>query len=318
MVTIRRPRNSSLQFWPRKRANKFIPSVNWTAVNDSSKPLKGFIVYKAGMASAEILDNTNNSLTKGKKRIIPVTILECPPAKILSVRFYKFGKVATEIINDKLDKELIRVLRIPKKASKKIEDVNVGDYEDIRLTIYSIPKKTNIKKSPDITEIAVSGSVQDKLNFIKENWHKEFSVSQFFEKGQLVDVRGVTKGKGFQGTIKRYGIKLKNHKTEKGQRRPGTLGPWHPAHVSFRTPQAGQMGNYTRIIYNNKILGIGKVEDFKSDKLKNIKNYGDVKAEYIIVKGSVQGPAKRQLLITSPLRPTKEQGKLDYTLEGLY
>jgi ribosomal protein L3 len=44
-------------------------------------------------------------------------------------------------------------------------------------------------------------------------------------------------------------------------------------------------------------------------QMKGIKNYGDIKTDYIIVYGSVQGPAKRQVLITSPLRPTKEQGK---------
>jgi ribosomal protein L3 len=44
-------------------------------------------------------------------------------------------------------------------------------------------------------------------------------------------------------------------------------------------------------------------------QLKGIKNYGDVKTDYIILYGSVQGPSKRQILITTPLRPTKEQGK---------
>src|SRR6056297_292277 len=101
------PRKGSLQFWPRKRARKFLPSVNWNIIpNGSSKNLKGFIGYKAGMASAYIKDNTPDSRTKDKKIIIPVTILECPKIKILSVRFYKNGKVAKDILNNQLDKGL--------------------------------------------------------------------------------------------------------------------------------------------------------------------------------------------------------------------
>ena len=155
-------------------------------------------------------------------------------------------------------------------------------------------------------------------DFAKEKLNKEISVLDVFEKGQLVDIRGLTKGKGFQGTIKRFGIRLKNHKSEKGQRRPGSLGPWHPAHVSFRVPLAGQMGMFTRIVYNNKILLMGKSEDKdKREKLKNIKNYGEIHSDYIIVAGSVQGPAKRQLLLTPPLRVSKQQSKKEYVLEEL-
>ena len=47
-------------------------------------------------------------------------------------------------------------------------------------------------------------------------------------------------------------------------------------------------------------------------ELKNIKNFGDIKTNYIIVAGSVQGPSKRQLLVTAPLRPTKAQIKKNF------
>ncbi len=88
MATTRVPRRGSLQFWPRKRAEKFLPSVNWNSLNtNSSKGLKGFIAYKAGMISGFVLDNTPDSMTKGKRIILPLTILECPKNKIFSVRF---------------------------------------------------------------------------------------------------------------------------------------------------------------------------------------------------------------------------------------
>ena len=309
MPTKKSPRKGSLQFWPRKRASKFLPSVNWGAI-PSEKGSKGFICYKAGMASAHVKDNTPDSMTFGKSIFVPITILECPPMKILSVRFYKNGKVAKEILNKNLDKELKRKIKFPKKDAKKLDEVKVEDYEDVRIIVYSHVKKTGLKKKPDLSEIGLSGTIDEKFSFIKENLEKEIFVSNVFEKGALVDLRGLTKGKGFSGPVKRFGIKLKQKKSEKGQRRPGSLGPWHPARVTFRAPQAGQLGMFTRIIYNNKIIDLGKSEG----KFIGLKNFGDVKTDYVIVQGSVQGPAKRQLLMTRPLRQTKKQLKKNYDL----
>lgn len=309
MPTRKSPRKGSLQYWPRKRAGKLLPSVNWDAI-DSGKNLKGFICYKAGMASAMVKDNTPNSMTKGKKIAIPVTILECPSMKIFSVRFYKNDRIAKEILNKNLDKELKKKVKFPKKSEKNIEDIKPEEYDDLRLICYSQVKKTNLKKTPDLIEIGLTESAEEKIKFIKENLGKEISVLDIFEKGGLVDLRGLTKGKGFSGPVKRFGIKLKQKKSEKGQRRPGSLGPWHPARVTFRVPMAGQLGMFTRIVYNNKIIDLGKSDD----KFKNIKNFGDIKTDYVIVRGSVQGPAKRQLLITAPLRKTKKQLKKEFEL----
>lgn len=306
MPTSKSPRKGSLQFWPRKRAAKYLPTTNWDAIN-STKPLKGFICYKAGMASAAVKDDTNDSMTKGKNITIPVTILECPSMKILSVRFYKDGKVQTEILNDSLEKELKKKLKLP-KTHKKLDSVKAEEYDDLRVIAYSLVKKAGIKKTPDIIEVGLNGSYEEKLAYVKENLGKELSVIDYFEKGQLVDLRGLTKGKGLQGPVRRFGITLKRAKSEKGRRRPGSLGPWHPARVIFRVPMAGQLGMFTRVVYNNTIVEIGNEET----KLKNIKNYGDVNSNYLVVKGSVQGSAKRQLILTQPLRPTKKQLKKNY------
>ena len=262
------------------------------------------------MGSAYVKDNTPDSMTKGKKIYLPVTILECPTMKMFSIRFYKNGKVSKEILSPNIDKELKKKLKVPKTYSKKIEDIKLEDYEDIRVIFYSQVKKTNIKKKPDVVEIGLVGTLEEKNNFIKENLTKEISVLDFFEKGQIIDLRGLTKGKGFSGPVKKFGIKLKKKKSEKGQRRPGSLGPWHPARVTFRAPQAGQLGMFTRIIYNNNILEMGSSEGKK--ELKGFKKFGDVKSDYIIVKGSLQGASKRQLLLTAPLRPTKKQTKKDF------
>ncbi|MBI3623814.1 50S ribosomal protein L3 [Candidatus Pacearchaeota archaeon] len=303
MAAPKAPRKGSLQYWPRKRASKFLPSVNWDAI-DSGKNLKGFIGYKAGMVSIHVKDKTPDSMTKEKKIIIPATIVECPPMKIFSVRFYKYGKVMTEVLNENLDKDLKRIVKLPKNKGKKMEDAK--DYEDVRVIAYSEVKKTNIKKTPDLVEVGLSGSLDEKINFIKDHLNKEILISEVFEKGQLIDLRGLTKGKGLQGPIKRFGATLRSHKAEKGVRKIGSIGPWHPTRVTFRVPMAGQMGMFSRVQYNGKIIEI------KKEALNNIKNFGNLKTDYVLVYGSVQGPSKRQMLITSSLRKTKKQAKKNF------
>jgi large subunit ribosomal protein L3 len=308
MVSTKSPRKGSLQYWPRKRVSKFLPSVNWKVI-DSGKNLKGFIGYKAGMVSVEVKDNTLNSMSKGKAIIIPATLIECPPMKIFSIRFYKNGIVMKDILNEQLDKELKKKVKLPKQSKNKLDSVKQGDYDDVAIIAYSSIKKTNIKKTPDLTELGLAGSVEEKLNFIKDNLNKEIHISNVFETGQIVDLRGLTKGKGFQGPVKRFGVHLRFHKSEKGKRKVGSIGPWHPAHVIFRVPMAGQLGMFTRVTYNQKIISLEKASE---NPIKAIKNYGDIKTDYAIVAGSVQGVPKRQVLLTAPLRITKMQKKKVY------
>ena len=194
MPTRRSPRKGSLQYWPRKRASKFLPRVNWDVISDAKgKGLKGFICYKAGMASAYVKDNTPDSMTKGKKISVPVTIIECPGLKIFSIRFYKNKKIIREILAENPDKELKRKIKLPKKKGGKIDEVKIGDFDDIKVVCYSVVKKTGIKKTPDISEIGLFGNPEEKFNFIKESMGKEISARDIFKKDDLIDFRGLTK-----------------------------------------------------------------------------------------------------------------------------
>jgi len=296
-------RAGSLQFWPRCRAERILPDVSWNAISSKEPGLMGFIGYKVGMRSAFVKDNTTNSLTKGKKIIIPVTIIECPTMKILSARFYKNGLVMGEVINQNVEKELKRKIKTAKKVSKKIEDFK--DYDDLRVIVYSQVKKTGIKKTPDIKEIGLSGSLGDKLKFVQDNFHKEISVKDVFKDG-IVDIRGVTKGKGLQGAVKRFGLTLKAHKSEKGVRTLGSGGPWHPSRVDYTQPRAGQMGFFTRVVYNSKIVLIGNIKERDINPSEGFHNFGKINTDYIVLQGSVQGPKKRQMIITHALRPIKK------------
>jgi len=306
-----KPRHGSLQFWPRKRAERFIPSVNWSVVKGDGKTdsLLGFVAYKAGMGTVLVKDTTDKSMTLGKKIYFPVTILEVPSMKVYSVRFYKFGKVLKDVVVS-VDKELKRVFPTAKQP-KSLDAEVPKDFDDVRVIAYSLPYQTAIKKTPDMAEIAIEA--KDKLAFIKTLVGKEISLKDFL-KFQLLDVRGLTKGKGLVGPVKRMGISLKAHKTEKGVRRPGTLGPWHPAHTSFRVAQAGQLGMFTRVTYNNKVIGSGTIAEKNINPKGGLKNFGNIKSSYLLLKGSVQGSKKRQLLLTPSFRPTKMAAKRKYEL----
>jgi large subunit ribosomal protein L3 len=109
--------------------------------------------------------------------------------------------------------------------------------------------------------------------------------------------------------VRRFGIGLKFHKTEKGVRRPGTLGPWHPARVTFRVSNAGQTGFHTRIVYNNIIISSGKIHEKNINIPEGFHKYGNIKTDYLILKGSIPGAIKRPILITSAQRPTIKKAK---------
>ncbi|MBI5804346.1 50S ribosomal protein L3, partial [Candidatus Pacearchaeota archaeon] len=174
MPKISRPRKGSLQFYPRKRAARFLPSVNWSPISTKEETLLGFIAYKVGMATALVKDSTEKVTTKGKQIAIPVTILEVPNMKIYSVRFYKKGKVLRDVVVSN-DKELKRKIKTAKKITTL--DKIPEEYDDIRIIVYSLPKQTSIKKTPDMIELAINSS--DKLNFIKNLIGKEISLKDF-------------------------------------------------------------------------------------------------------------------------------------------
>ena len=88
MPTTRRPRFGSLAYYPRKRTKKQVASIrSWARVKEAK--LLGFAGYKVGMAHLMITDNNPNSMTKGTTIFCPATIIECPPLKTASIRFYK-------------------------------------------------------------------------------------------------------------------------------------------------------------------------------------------------------------------------------------
>jgi large subunit ribosomal protein L3 len=304
------PRRGSMAVWPRVRAARQTPKVR-TWVESKNIKLLGFAGYKAGMTHVMVTDGRKNSATKGEDIFYPVTIIECPPLKIASIRFYKNTYNGLQIsgeIFSKVDKELDRKISIPKKHDeKRLDTMKHEEYADIRVLVYTQPKLTGIgKKKPELFEVALGGSIADKFKYAKENLGKEISIKDIFAEGQQIDMHAVTKGKGYQGPVKRFGVKIRQHKSEKTKRGPGAIGGWwSQGHVMYRVAHAGQMGYHQRVDYNKQILKISD-KPVEVNPAGGFKHYGLVKTAYIMVKGSVPGPAKRLIRFTSPARPNKK------------
>src|SRR3989344_905147 len=116
MPKTRQPRAGSMQFWPRVRARYVYARIrNWPKSRETK--LLGFAGYKVGMTHVMINDVRPHSLTKGMEISYPTTIVECPPLKTASIRFYKntqIGpKLASELFAETLDKELERKITTP-------------------------------------------------------------------------------------------------------------------------------------------------------------------------------------------------------------
>src|SRR3989344_9537331 len=129
MPQVRSPRRGSLQYGPRKRA-KHVRIRAWAATPEA-KPL-GFAGYKVGMTHIMAADNRNFSLTKGEDIFMPVTIIECPPIKVAALVFFRNALPVGQTFAASLDKELARVISIPKAKGQE----EAQAYDDVRLLVH--------------------------------------------------------------------------------------------------------------------------------------------------------------------------------------
>ena len=293
------PRRGSMQFWPRKRAKRIYPRTRTWPKVDGTK-LIGFAGYKAGMTHIQMRDNSM-SVTKGQIITVPVTIIECPPLKPLSLRFYQQTLDGLKLISQiptsmQLNKELSRKLSLQKKQSARI----IPDkFDRVTLQVYTQPKLISLKKKPEIFEIEISNASSNELNNFLE---KEIKISETFKEGQFVDISAVTKGKGFQGPVKRFGVNLRQKKSEKVKRGPASLGPWRgQQHVMYRVAHSGQTGYHTRTEYNKLLLKVSS-DVKKINTSAGLQNYGLINTDYILLMGSVAGARKRLIRIREPIR----------------
>jgi large subunit ribosomal protein L3 len=295
-----------------------------------------------------IRDNNPKSTSAGQEVRKAVTVVETPPMNVLAVRGYKMtpygkqtaGEVWADVSEDSPTnlfprlanqtrgerdveegrKPATRGGRIPKRPSQPSEDalnsLREQDITEVRLIVCTQPDlvRSVPSKTPEIMEIGLTGGdIGAKLDWAMERLGGQVGLEDVYEVGQEIDVVGVTKGKGWQGSIKRFGLKLLSHKNSKRRRQGGNMGDFGTGYVRKTIRQAGQVGYHKRTELNKKILRISNPEESEITPAGGFLNYGEVRNPYMIIQGSLPGPSKRLLRFRDPTRPRKVIGEVDVT-----
>lgn len=314
------PRRGSLAFYPRVRAKSFESRIRtWPEQETEKNALLGFAGFKAGQIQLITLDDKEKTPNYGKQLENSSTVIATPPINIIGIRYYKEDGYGSNVLLDVFSKEL------PKEVERKFKTkYNEESFKNIESSIESIssifaivsvsPKKANLsQKKPFVFELGVSGKDnKSKYDYLKSILGKEVRISEIFQTGQFIDVSGITRGKGIEGPITRFGVKRKQHKSRKSVRALGTLGPISPAVVMYSVPRQGQRGFHQRTEYNKRILVISSSDapsqSSKELSIENInpkggfKHFGLVNSDYIIIRGSIPGVPKRLIKMRQPVR----------------
>ncbi len=308
------PRRGSLAFYPRKRAKTEKPIIS------SYPPVKevqalGFYGFKVGMTHIMGKSDQKKGVSFGQEIQIPVTIIEVPEMKVIGIRGYSLNykkdiEAKTEVWHDKLDKQLEKTLTMPKKHNTTLEDLekNKAVFEEMRLICQTNPEKTGFgKKRPEIVELGLGGGkekIGEMLKYATEKLGKTLKIDEVFKVNEFVDIKAVTKGKGFQGVVKRFGVKTIPRKG-KYTRVVGSISPWHPPLILWQVPRPGQMGYHTRTEFNKRILMVDD-DVSKINPKGDFLHYGKVKSNYILLAGSIAGPAKRLIGMRKAIRKSDD------------
>lgn len=294
-----RPRRGSLQYWPRKRARRIYTRTSHWPQSKDARPL-GFAGYKAGMTHIQVVDNNSKSPTYGRSIIVPATIIDAPSLFVLGYRIYKkihsgLSSVAQKI-TDNVPKQLGRKAKLASSS-----ELPEGD--DVRLIVATQPEKSGMKKlKPEIFEIAVGGEdFVKKREYCESLLGKELNAGDALKSGEFVDVSAVTKGHGYMGPVKRFGIRIQTRKDKQMHRHVGSIGTTVPRHIDWRVPAAGQYGFFARTELTKRLLLIDS-DAKKINAAGGLLGYGLVPGSFILIEGSVPGARKRLVRLRKAMR----------------
>jgi large subunit ribosomal protein L3 len=272
----------------------------------------GFAGFKAGSIHVLTIDDREKTPNFGKQLLNPATVIATPPIRVIGIRGYKtdlYGQHAVfDVYAKDLPKELPRKFdaKVSEEAFAKAESM-LGSASSIMAIVAASPNSIGLsQKTPFVFEMAVSSKdTKSQYDYVKGILGREVKASDILQVGQNVDVFGITRGKGVEGPVTRFGIKKKQHKSRKSVRAVGTLGPISPAVVMYTVARQGQRGFHQRTEYNKRILIISNTEKDGQNSINpsgGFKHFGLVKGDYIIVRGSVPGVPKRLVKMRQPIR----------------
>jgi len=336
-------------FYPKKRAARHRGKVKAFPKDDASKPvhLTAFLGYKAGMTHIVREANRPGSKVNKKDIVEAVTIIETPPMVAVGLVGYiktprglrALKTVWAQHLSEECKRRFYKNWSKSKKkaftkASLKWKDevgkkeiekdlAQIKKYcEVVRLIAHTQQKLLRKRqKKAHIMEIQLNGgSVADKVDYAYGMFEKTVPIMDVFAKNEMIDLIGVTKGKGFKGVTSRWHTKKLPRKTHKGLRKVACIGAWHPSRIQYTVARAGQKGYHHRTEINKKIYDI-KLGYHKKDGelVKNnaateydttnkcinpmggFPHYGMVKQDFVMIKGCCIGPKKRVLTLRKSL-----------------
>ncbi len=195
-------------------------------------------------------------------RVVPVTVVQAGPCVVTQVRTVdKDGYGAVQLAYGQID---------PRKVNKP----TTGHYA-----------KADVAPRRHLVELRTTDASEYALG-------QEVTV-EAFEAGQIIDVTGRTKGKGFAGVMKRHGFHglRASHGVERKHRSPGSIGACAtPGRVFKGVRMAGRMGHVRYTVQNLTIQAV--------DPEQNI----------ILVKGAIPGPKGSLVLVRTAAKKTAKKG----------
>ena len=193
----------------------------------------------------------------------------------------------------------VTVIEVEPNVVTQIKTVEKDGYDAVQLGFETI--RENLSNKPKMGHTNKANTEPKRfLREIRGVNVSDYTLGQvvsadIFEEGEIVDVTGTSKGKGFQGVIKRYNQSRgpMGHGSQY-HRGVGSLGTMRPMHVLKGKKLPGQMGNVTRTVQNLEIVQV------------------DMENNCILVKGNVPGAKKSLVIIKTAVKnPDKKNEKAD-------
>lgn len=193
----------------------------------------------------------------------------------------------------------VTVVEVEPNVVTQIKTVEKDGYVAIQLGTDT--KRAKLSNKPEQGHAKKAGTEPKRfLREIRGVNAEDYTLGQvinvdIFEEGEIVDVTGVSKGKGYQGVIKRHNQSRgpMGHGSQY-HRGVGSLGTMRPMHVLKGKKLPGQMGNVQRTVQNLEIIAV------------------DTENSLILIKGNVPGPKKSLVIIkTAVKKPNAKNEKAD-------
>ena len=205
----------------------------------------------------------------------------------------------TQVFAEKGKLTPVTVIEVEPNVVSQIKTVETDGYNAIQLA--TVDKKEKRANKPEIGHLKKANTTPKR--FLKEIRGVDVSnytlgselKADIFTEGEMVDVTGTSKGKGFQGVIKRHNQSRgpMGHGSQY-HRGVGSMGTLLPMRVIPGKKLPGHMGNEQVTVQNLEVISI------------------DLENNVILIKGNVPGPKKSMVLIKSAI---KNEGKVNDKVE---